>query len=45
MTSRHSFETDDYSYNASTTYSTATKVTVYITTANGTALVYGTEPM
>ncbi len=38
-------QTGDYSYNASTTFMTTTKVTVYITTTNGTALVYGTEPM
>ncbi|HXJ23079.1 MAG TPA: cellulose binding domain-containing protein [Polyangia bacterium] len=34
-------ETDDYSYNGTTTYTTTTKVTVYL---NGT-LIYGTEPM
>jgi hypothetical protein len=38
-------QTGDYSYNGSTTFVTTTKVTVYITTTNGTALVYGTEPM
>lgn len=37
--------TNDYSYNASTTYSTVTTVTFYITTTSGTALIYGTEPM
>jgi hypothetical protein len=37
-------QTGDYSYNGSTTFLTTTKVTVYITTSNGTALVYGTEP-
>jgi mannan endo-1,4-beta-mannosidase len=37
--------TNDYSYNPSTSYSTVTTVTVYVTTANGTALVYGIEPM
>ena len=30
---------------APTTFMTTTKVTVYITTTNGTALVYGTEPL
>jgi endoglucanase len=37
--------TGDYSYNGSTTFMSTTKVTVYITTTTGTALVYGTEPM
>jgi hypothetical protein len=34
-------QTNDYSYNASTTFTTTTKVTVYL----GGALVYGVEPM
>jgi hypothetical protein len=34
-------QTNDYSYNASTTFTTTTAVTVYL----GGALVYGTEPM
>ena len=38
-------QTNDYSYNSSTSFTVTTKVTVYITTSSGTALVYGTEPM
>jgi hypothetical protein len=38
-------QTGDYSYNGSNTFVTTTKVTVYVTTTNGTALVYGTEPL
>jgi hypothetical protein len=34
-------QTNDYSYNSSTTFATTTKVTVYL----GGALVYGVEPM
>jgi hypothetical protein len=37
-------QTNDYSYNSSTSFTVTTKVTVYITTSAGTALVYGTEP-
>jgi len=37
-------QTGDYSYNGSNTFMTTTKVTVYVTTTNGTALIYGIEP-
>lgn len=37
--------TNDYSYNGSSTLATTVKVTGYITTTDGTTLVYGTEPL
>lgn len=38
-------QTGDYSFNGSNALVSTTKATVYLTTSNGTALVYGTEPM